>query len=151
MGNFNTAFTKIIKNEGGYVNDPNDKGGETYLGISRRYHADSKMWEYIDSYKRTNPGISASKLTAILKKDTRIDDIAKEIYKTQYWNKLRCDEINAQRIAEQFFDMGVNAGLSKAIKLMYDITNEYPPYSVVTDSLIKAINAYGRRKYTRKI
>mgnify|MGYP002957326922 CR=1 FL=1 len=38
MANFNEEFKKVILVEGGYVNDPDDAGGETYLGISRRYN-----------------------------------------------------------------------------------------------------------------
>ena len=34
--NFKIAFKEIIGVEGGYVNNPNDKGGETKYGISKR-------------------------------------------------------------------------------------------------------------------
>ena len=48
MANFNEEFKKVILVEGGYVNDPDDAGGETYLGISRRYNPNSKIWNIID-------------------------------------------------------------------------------------------------------
>ena len=35
MANFTIALKKVLKNEGGYANNPNDAGGETYKGISR--------------------------------------------------------------------------------------------------------------------
>ena len=35
MANFDEEFNRIIFVEGGYVNDKDDAGGETYLGISR--------------------------------------------------------------------------------------------------------------------
>ena len=34
MANFDIAFNRTIIAEGGYVNDPDDKGKETYMGIS---------------------------------------------------------------------------------------------------------------------
>ncbi len=36
MANFNNAFNLVLKNEGSYSNDPDDPGGETYKGISRK-------------------------------------------------------------------------------------------------------------------
>ena len=36
MAKFDEEFDKVILAEGGYVNDPDDAGGETYLGISRK-------------------------------------------------------------------------------------------------------------------
>ncbi len=33
MAKFDDEFEKVILAEGGYVNDPDDAGGETYLGI----------------------------------------------------------------------------------------------------------------------
>ena len=34
--NFETIIKKVLKHEGGYVNDPTDRGGETNFGISKR-------------------------------------------------------------------------------------------------------------------
>jgi len=33
---FQEAFNETLRNEGGYVNDPADPGGETKWGISKR-------------------------------------------------------------------------------------------------------------------
>ena len=52
MANFDEEFKKVIVVEGGYVDDPDDIGGETYLGISRRYNPNSKMWNIIDDIKK---------------------------------------------------------------------------------------------------
>ena len=41
MADYKKAIEKALKNEGGYVFDPDDAGGETFAGIARRYH---KIW-----------------------------------------------------------------------------------------------------------
>ena len=51
MANFGDAFKKLSIKEGGYVNDKDDAGGETYKGISRRYNPTWQGWTMIDSYK----------------------------------------------------------------------------------------------------
>ena len=150
MANFDKAFLKVIKNEGGYVRDPDDKGGETYLGIARRFHKNSLMWKYVDEAKKENPTATYTKLTTILKKDKRIDDIVKEIYKEKYWNKLKCDNIKSQKLAEQLFDMGVNAGTSTAIKLMQKLIGTFES-GYISDEFITNLNNYARRTSYKKI
>lgn len=51
MAYFGDAFKKLSIKEGGYVNDKDDAGGETYRGISRKYNPTWQGWTMIDSYK----------------------------------------------------------------------------------------------------
>jgi len=64
---FNKAFILIVGLEGGYSNDPNDPGGETKYGISKRY----------------NPDVDVKNLTL---------EGAKQIYLEKYWIPAGCDE-----------------------------------------------------------
>jgi len=52
MANFINAFQKTIVNEGGYGNDPDDPGGETYKGFARKIHSKWEGWTTIDLQKR---------------------------------------------------------------------------------------------------
>ena len=49
---FQEAFDKVVVAEGGYVNDPHDNGGETFMGISRKFNPDSVLWKYVDAEKK---------------------------------------------------------------------------------------------------
>ena len=57
MADVTKLVPHILKFEGGYVNDKDDKGGETFMGITRKNHPNLKMWDivdkYIDMYNRT--------------------------------------------------------------------------------------------------
>lgn len=86
--NFDTAFDRLISNEGGYVNDLKDPGGETSWGIS----------------KRTYPGLDIKNLTR---------DQAKVIYRRDFWEPLG-DAHPA--IKFQVFDFAVNSGIQTAIR-----------------------------------
>jgi lysozyme family protein len=92
MADFKKAFEKVLKFEGGYVNDKSDSGGETKYGIS----------------KKAYPGIDIKSLT--------LED-AKAIYKKFYWDKIKADEIKSQKIAELIFDTAVNMGVRRAVKI----------------------------------
>ena len=98
MANFEKAINKILKFEGGYVNDKNDSGGETKFGIS----------------KKTYPNLDIKNLTI---------GQAKEIYKRDYWNKIKGDFIKSQKIAELLFDTAINMGIKTAIILAQKCLN----------------------------
>ena len=52
---YKEAIKKTLKYEGGYVNDKDDRGGETYRGVSRRYHPNWSGWKIVDEYKQMQP------------------------------------------------------------------------------------------------
>lgn len=121
MANFDKEFDKLILCEGGYVNDPDDAGGETYLGISRKANPQWRGWVYIDEVKKANKNASNSKLTSILKSNDNITKSAKRLYKNMYWDIIDLDDIPSQKIAHQLFDTAVNCGVSRAIRIAQQV------------------------------
>lgn len=91
VSNFDAAFATIVGVEGGYVNDPNDPGGETNFGISKRAYPDEDI----------------RALTL---------ERAKELYRRDYWDRLNCEALPWDR-ALLIFDAAVNQGQSYAGKL----------------------------------
>ena len=80
----------LLQHEGGYVNDLKDPGGETKYGISKRAYPDEDI----------------KSLTL---------DRAKFLYKRDYWDKVRADNLPKQ-IRLAVFDAAVNSGVSQSIK-----------------------------------
>ncbi len=80
----------------GYVNDPDDTGGETKGGIS----------------KRAFPGIDIASLT--------LDQIVR-IYYTNYWKPAYCKEWSYP-VALYAFDSAVQHGAVNAIKMLQEIS-----------------------------
>ena len=87
---FNNAFNLILINEGGYVNDPRDKGGETKYGIS----------------KKAYPNIDIKNLSL---------EQARAIYHRDYWQRCKC-EFLPDSLSVAVFDYAVNSGCRRAIK-----------------------------------
>ena len=96
MANFDIAIEIILHHEGGYVNDPDDPGGETNMGIT----------------KRDFPHLDIKNLTV---------HQAKAVYRDKYWNAVRGDRISNQEVANQMFDFAVNAGVNRATKVAQKI------------------------------
>ncbi len=92
--NFDDAFHKLLGHEGGYVNHPNDPGGETNWGVTV-------------AVARANGYTGPMKDMPV--------DVAKAVYRKQYWDAIRADELPpALRYA--VFDAAVNSGNGQAIK-----------------------------------
>jgi len=116
MAEFNKAITKVLKKEGGYSNNPADRGGETYKGIARKYHKLEYLWTLIDRYKDECGGVNST-FKKKLDADKLIDSEVKKIYKANYWDKFKLDTVSNQKVAEQIFDDAVNRGVGAACKL----------------------------------
>ena len=98
-------INEILKQEGGYVNHPNDKGGPT------------------------NWGITQATLSSWLKRPATIEDVkglnketAKEIYLIRYYHGPRIDTLPTE-LQPQLTDMAVNHGPRKAIQLLQETLN----------------------------
>lgn len=139
MADFNVALVKILKHEGGYVNDPNDKGGETYKGISRRAHPKSSLWTLIDNYKKEYG--TGSTFKQKISRDKDITNVVHLIYKTNYWNVFDLDSISNQKLAEQIFDDAVNRGCGAACKLLCSLF-KLPISSKPTSKLLEILKTY---------
>lgn len=117
MAKFDIEFNKLILAEGGYVNDPDDSGGETYLGISRKYNPTWQGWKFIDEEKKNG----TKGITSRLKKNGKLTDSVKLLYKNKYWDCMELDDIPSQDIAHQLFDTCVNCGFTTAIRIAQQV------------------------------
>ena len=89
----------ILKHEGGFVNDPDDAGGATNYGVT------------IGTYRRyVNRRATIDDIKNMSK------NIAREIYRQQYYYSPKIDKL-PEVVQPQVFDMGVNAGPNRAIKI----------------------------------
>ena len=122
MANFKEAFDKVVFNEGGYVNDPDDAGGETYMGISSKAHPNAIIWKHID--KITAKYKTAKTITKYLKQNEELTNEIEAIYKSDYWSRFNLDKEKSQRLANQIFDSAVNCGVSATLKRINRVKNE---------------------------
>src|SRR5882724_908620 len=105
---FNIAIKVVLANEGGYVNNPADPGGETYKGISRRKWPNWEGWVIIDGYK-SNP-----RFPQILESDSSLQSLVDTFYRHEFW---LYGDLNNQDIATKLLDISVNMGIKRAIIL----------------------------------
>ncbi len=117
MADFNKAYSITLSHEGGYSNDSDDVGGETYKGIARRYHPSWNGWIIIDCYKTRDdfPNTAYN--------DIALDDEVKKFYKVNYWDVNLLDSCTSQNVSNEMFDTGVNMGTGRAGKFLQQALN----------------------------
>lgn len=112
MASFSVAFKRTKKFEGGYVNNPNDSGKETYNGISRVHNPTWKGWRIVDEMKE-KPNFPGN----LSQRKAELANLEMQLYKNNYWNPIWGDKIHSQDVANDLYDYGVNTGVVNAIKM----------------------------------
>src|SRR5215831_18639306 len=98
---FDACLAFTLREEGGYVDDPNDPGGATNMGITL---ATYRQWS-------DDPGLGPAQVRGMTLRTARA------IYRSLYWNPLRADALPAG-VDLSVFDMGVNAGIWRSARLL---------------------------------
>lgn len=101
--NFTKSYEKIMLNEGLYSNHPDDKGGETWKGIARKFHPDWKGWEIIDKTSKDK-----------LKENIDLEKLVREFYFDNYYYNINLHRIEDLDIVIELFDIAVNQGIKTA-------------------------------------
>jgi Glycosyl hydrolase 108/Predicted Peptidoglycan domain len=106
--NFDACLTLVLGAEGGFSNDPRDRGGATKYGIT--------IGTLTDWRRSRSPDATVA-----------LDDVhaltveeAKEIYRSRYWNVMRCDDLPGG-VDLLVFDFGVNAGPARSARILQEI------------------------------
>lgn len=93
---FEKALKFVLKWEGGYVNNPNDKGGATNKGITQNTY---NAW----LQSQGKPSKDVKNIT---------DAEVRDIYHKNYWLAAGCDKMTPA-FAVLCFDTAVNMGVSR--------------------------------------
>ncbi len=133
--------------EGGYQNLKNDKGNYNSKG------------ERVG----TNFGISARFYERVIGRPPSIEDMkaitqfdAHILFKNEFWDKVKADEIQSQAVAEMIADHAINANPRVTAKIVQHTLNKYFGKQLVVDGVIGSktlaeINAVDREKLFLRI
>lgn len=148
MSIYTLALPATKKVEGFYSNNRNDRGKETYKGISRRKNPNWPGWKRIDALKNIHG------FPNTLERDPVLQEMVLSFYKENYWDTLNLDLANNQRIANDLFDTGVLCGVGFAalsLQRILNVANQggkyYPDLEkdgVCGPATIKALNKHPR-------
>jgi len=140
---FAAALDIILHHEGGYSNHKSDPGGRTNLGVTQR------TWEAWTGKPATE---------AEMRSLTR--EMVTPVYRKNYWDAVKGGELPGP-VALCVFDFGVNAGPSRAAKLLQKVVGVAQDGQIgpATIAAVKGWNVRGlveayqdaRRKYYQSL
>lgn len=100
MANANILLPFILRWEGGFVNDPTDRGGATNKGVT------ITTWRQVGYDKDGDGDIDVDDLKLLTNEDVR-----DRVLVPHYWNRWKADTINDQKIANILVDWVWASGL----------------------------------------
>ena len=117
MAAFEQSYAITSAHEGGYANDPLDRGGETYRGIARVHHPDWTGWQRIDAARRR------AGFPARLDADAELQAAVSAFYKANFWDRFEGDRLPDQTVADELYDTAVNMGVRRAVRFLQSSLN----------------------------
>jgi len=129
MADFLPAFEEMIRDEGGYVlhDVEGDRGGMTYAGIARNMNPDWAGWEFID------------------KKQDVPTNLVRDFYRQRFWDDIKGDKINNQRVASAIFNFYVNTG--RPAKTLAQVVIGVTPDGSFGDKTVAQLNTMDVDKF----
>lgn len=119
---FSDYLPILRKAEGGYANNPLDRGGETYAGITKKNFPNWAGWAIIDQQKRKPYEIIVN---------PKLDVLVADFYKKNFWNALKCDSFS-KSVGMNLCDFGVGSGIVTAAKAFQKVINSLLPTGATT-------------------
>lgn len=125
MADFTAAMKYLSALEGGYVNDPDDRGGATKFGISLNFYKQN-----IDRY-------ADERDIQVLTREE-----AEGIYREWFWYPSGVEALGSKDLANRVFALAVNAGIKPAVRVLQKAVNQ-SGYSLEIDGVLgpKTANA----------
>ena len=103
---FYSTIPLVLKYEGGFTDNPNDRGGRTNMGVTQGF---------LDTYKE-RAGVSVDDVRHLKEED------AIELYRTE-WNIYGFGKLDNSNVMKLVYDFAVNSGPLVAIKYLQRILN----------------------------
>ena len=103
INNWPQCFALVLKNEGGYVDNPADPGGATNLGCTKA------VWEQYIGRSVTKDDIKALTPNDVM-----------PLYKAKYWDTIKGDDL-PEGVDYAVFDFAINSGPSRAAKALQSV------------------------------
>lgn len=126
MADYRKLVPFILAREGGYVNDPKDRGGAT------------------------NKGVTLATFRAVYGQSKTVDDLKnitdgqwEHIFKSLYWDKCRADDIKDQSVADMLVDYAYHSGTARAVKQLQKLVGTATD-GIAGSKTVAAANGYAR-------
>jgi lysozyme family protein len=150
MPDYRDAITKVLQHEGGYVNNPKDRGKRTNYGVTQAVYEQFIGRKLIGSDTDAPKGQPMEEAESVMRNMPIGNAIA--VYKQLYWDKIQGDKIRKYSIAAAIFDQSINRGNVAAVKQAQRVLKNVFNYPLAEDGVvgsatITALNTVDEAKF----
>lgn len=132
MANIDILSPFILSHEGGFVNDPHDRGGATNKGVT------IATWRQVGYDKDGDGDIDVDDLKKITERDA-----VERVMRPHYWNRWKADRIASQSVANIVVDWVWGSGKHGITKVQQLLGVKVD--GIVGDKTLAALNAQNPR------
>lgn len=152
MANLRHALGKLYTLEYGnkrehFLHHNEGEDGYTLGGVYQKYD-DSVDWNFIQGVVDLCDG-DIKRASSMIYGDPHSFNKVAEVFKHNYWDKLRLDEIESQIIAEEMFIFGVVAGNRNAARIAQAIVGATTD-GVIGSKTIAKLNSFSESDFSKK-
>ena len=141
---FSVAIALTFKYEGFYSNHAKDRGGMTYMGITRNCHPKWEGWKVIDKkgYLKWNEEVP------------ELLPLVLEFYETKYWSNLKLNELSSQLLATEIMDKVIHNGHQGGLRLVTRTLNTINDTKLrtswkMTEEILQALLQVDEREFMK--
>lgn len=138
MADVNILVPFILRWEGGFVNDPTDRGGATNMGVT------IATWRSVGYDKDGDGDIDVDDLKLLTK-----EDVVNRVLKPHYWDRWKADKIESQSVANILVDWVWGSG-AHGIKIPQRVLGVKDD-GVVGPITLAAVNNANPKEFFNKI
>ena len=142
---FRISLKYLLSHEGYYSYHKDDKGGETYCGITRRFQPNWIGWNILDQYKTEHE----------IKWNGRIEELDHWVldFYLDLWVKERFYLLKDQHTADYVFDFRINSTVGALIvrRALNDVGTYIPIVNTMDSSTIASINKVNKSLFLSKL
>jgi lysozyme family protein len=136
MAEFYVADAITRRNEGGWQNDPDDRGNDaqgrgTYCGVASKIHPNWRGWPIVKAAidgmtQQPHFGTGAyyswvKTLNKTLAANSTLQSLVDSFYKANFWDVLRLSDFASQETANKIYDSAVNQGTGTAAIILQQV------------------------------
>ncbi|MBE3030098.1 peptidoglycan domain protein [Campylobacter sp. RM9344] len=152
MANFKQAYEVLLGLEfsdpGNALHQNPTEKGLTYMGIYEKAHPNWAGWGMVHTMIDVKKGDLKSASKVLMQNDF-LQDLVVKFYRVNFWDKIKGDDINSQKKADEIFAFGVNVGIRTAIKTAQRVVGVVDDGNM-SEASISAINRYDEVKFDKE-
>lgn len=149
MADYRKAVRKLLElefsNPENFLHKNRGENDYTVGGIYKFAHPSWEGWAIVDDSISLS-GRDMKKASVMLFENYEFNELVYKFYKYAFWDKMKLDYVQSQKIAEELFIFGVNAGIKVSVMKAQKIV-DVEVDGLIGQMTIQALNRFDEERF----